>query len=68
MLIGAPKTRELIEVRHGLEVQAARQAAGAIGVEALEELSGHLAEMERRARCFARTRLCVWTVRSTALS
>jgi GntR family transcriptional regulator, transcriptional repressor for pyruvate dehydrogenase complex len=46
MLIGAPKTRELIEVRHGLEVQAARQAASAIGVEALEELTGHLAEME----------------------
>ncbi len=54
MLIGAPKTRELIGVRHGLEVQAARQAAGSIGVEALEELTGHLAEMESNKANFDR--------------
>jgi GntR family transcriptional repressor for pyruvate dehydrogenase complex len=54
MLIGAPKTRELIDVRHGLEVQAARQAASAIGVEALEELTGHLAEMESHKANFDR--------------
>jgi GntR family transcriptional repressor for pyruvate dehydrogenase complex len=54
MLIGAPKTRELIDVRHGLEVQAARQAATAIGVEALEVLTGHLAEMESNKANFDR--------------
>jgi GntR family transcriptional repressor for pyruvate dehydrogenase complex len=54
MLIGAPKTRELIDVRHGLEVQAARQAASAISAEALEELTGHLAEMESNRANFDR--------------
>lgn len=54
MLIGAPKTRELIDVRHGLEVQAARQAAGSIDVEALEVLTGHLAEMESNKDSFDR--------------
>lgn len=54
MLIGAPKTRELIEVRHGLEVQAARQAADAIGVEALEELMAYLTEMESNKADFER--------------
>jgi GntR family transcriptional regulator, transcriptional repressor for pyruvate dehydrogenase complex len=54
MLIGAPKTRELIEVRHGLEVQAARQAAASIDAEALEVLTGHLAEMESNKTSFDR--------------
>jgi GntR family transcriptional repressor for pyruvate dehydrogenase complex len=54
MLIGAPKTRELIGVRHGLEVQAARQAAACIDVEALEVLSGYLAEMESNKTSFDR--------------
>ena len=54
MLIGAPKTRELIDVRHGLEVQAARQAAASIDVEALEVLAGHLAEMEANQANFDR--------------
>jgi GntR family transcriptional repressor for pyruvate dehydrogenase complex len=54
MLIGAPKTRELIDVRHGLEVQAARQAATSIDVDGLEELTGYLAEMESNKASFDR--------------
>jgi GntR family transcriptional repressor for pyruvate dehydrogenase complex len=54
MLIGAPKTRELIDVRHGLEVQAARQAAASIDVESLEALTGYLAEMESNKTNFDR--------------
>jgi GntR family transcriptional repressor for pyruvate dehydrogenase complex len=54
MLIGAPKTRELIDVRHGLEVQAARRAAEAISADALEVLSGHLADMESNQANFDR--------------
>lgn len=46
MLIGAPKTRELIEVRHGLEVQAARLAAVALDGDVLTELDEHLTTME----------------------
>ncbi|WP_090593140.1 FadR/GntR family transcriptional regulator [Auraticoccus monumenti] len=52
MLIGAPKTKELIEVRHGLEVQAARRAAGVISDEALAELGGYLVEMESNKASF----------------
>jgi GntR family transcriptional repressor for pyruvate dehydrogenase complex len=54
MLIGAPKTRELIGVRHGLEVQAARQAATSITADGLELLTGHLAEMESNKSSFDR--------------
>ena len=54
MLIGAPKTRELIQVRHALEVQAARQAAAAMTPADLEVLSGHLAEMEANRTSFER--------------
>jgi len=54
MLIGPPKTRELIDVRHGLEVQAARQAASSISVESLEVLTGHLGEMESNKSNFDR--------------
>ena len=46
MLIGAPKTRELIEVRHGLEVQAARLAALALDEDVYTELNEHLTTME----------------------
>jgi len=54
LLIGAPKTRELIDVRHGLEVQAARQAATSIDVDALESLTGYLGEMESNKAKFDR--------------
>ena len=46
MLLGEPKTRELIGVRHGLEVQAARLAASAITAESLERVAAHLATMQ----------------------
>lgn len=45
MLLGEPKTRELVQVRHGLEVQAARLAAGTVGAEGLAALAGHLDAM-----------------------
>jgi GntR family transcriptional repressor for pyruvate dehydrogenase complex len=53
MLIGEPKTRELIGVRHGLEVQAARLASAAITDPALDNLAGHLAAMEANKVNFA---------------
>lgn len=46
MLLGAQKTRELIGVRHGLEVQVARSAATAITDRGLAELAGHLRSMK----------------------
>ena len=46
LMLGASKTRELIGVRHGLEVQAARLAAAAVTDEGLERLAAHLATME----------------------
>jgi GntR family transcriptional regulator, transcriptional repressor for pyruvate dehydrogenase complex len=46
VLIDAPKTRELIEVRHGLEVQAARLAAGTASSDVVAELEDQLATME----------------------
>lgn len=46
MLIGAPKTRELIQVRHGLEVQAARLAALSLDEDLVTELQEHLSTME----------------------
>ena len=45
MLLGAPKTRELIGVRHGLEVQAARLAASSITDDGLRHLAAHLKTM-----------------------
>lgn len=45
MLLGEPKTRELVQVRHGLEVQAARLAAGTVDAEGLAALTGHLDAM-----------------------
>jgi GntR family transcriptional regulator, transcriptional repressor for pyruvate dehydrogenase complex len=46
ILIGAPKTRELIDVRHGLEVQAARLAAERASSTVVAELEDQLADME----------------------
>lgn len=45
MLLGEPKTRELVQVRHGLEVQAARLAATAADDDGLVALAGHLEAM-----------------------
>lgn len=45
MMLGAPRTRELVELRSGLEVQAAQLAAGRITDEALERMQGNLAAM-----------------------
>jgi GntR family transcriptional repressor for pyruvate dehydrogenase complex len=45
MLIGAPQTRDLIGVRHGLEVQAARLAAMLGTPEAIAEIGRHLETM-----------------------
>jgi GntR family transcriptional repressor for pyruvate dehydrogenase complex len=46
MLIGAPKTRELIDVRHALEVQAARLAAASSNSTDIADLEDQLATME----------------------
>lgn len=46
LMLGAPRTRELVELRGGLEVQAAQLAAARIGDEALERMRGNLAAME----------------------
>jgi len=46
MLIGASKTRELIDVRHALEVQAARLAAATSNPDEIVELEDQLATME----------------------
>jgi GntR family transcriptional repressor for pyruvate dehydrogenase complex len=45
MMLGAPRTRELVELRSGLEVQAAQLAAERITNEALERMKGNLATM-----------------------
>lgn len=45
MMLGAPRTRELVELRSGLEVQAAELAAERITNEALERMKGNLAAM-----------------------
>jgi GntR family transcriptional regulator, transcriptional repressor for pyruvate dehydrogenase complex len=47
ILLHADKTRELIEVRHGLEVQAARLAATFATDESLQALATHLDEMQQ---------------------
>lgn len=45
MMLGAPRTRELVELRGGLEVQAARLAAEHISDEAIGQLGQHLDAM-----------------------
>ena len=47
MMLGEPRTRELIEVRGELEIYAARLAADRMTDEALDRLRGHLEVMER---------------------
>jgi GntR family transcriptional regulator, transcriptional repressor for pyruvate dehydrogenase complex len=46
LMLGAPRTRELVELRGGLEVQAAQLAAVRIGDDALKRMRGNLATME----------------------
>jgi len=45
LMLGEPKTIELIEVRGALEIYAARLAASRISDEALERLGGHVDDM-----------------------
>ncbi len=45
MMLGAPRTRELVELRSGLEVQAAQLAAERIDDAALERMREHLQAM-----------------------
>ena len=52
MLLGAPKTRELIGVRHGLEVQAARLAATSVTENGLRDLEAHLKVMRANRTSF----------------
>ena len=47
LMIGAPRTEELIAVRGELEVFAARLATGSLTEDALAELSGYLDDMGR---------------------
>jgi GntR family transcriptional repressor for pyruvate dehydrogenase complex len=54
ILLHSDKTRELIEVRHGLEVQAARLAATHASEAARARLAGHTATMERSIDDFDR--------------
>ncbi|MCU1510223.1 MAG: GntR family transcriptional regulator [Arthrobacter sp.] len=46
LMLGAPRTRELVELRGGLEVQAAQLAALRVSDAALERMRGNLATME----------------------
>ena len=46
LMLGEPRTRELVELRGGLEVQAVQLAAARITDEALARLRGYLAAME----------------------
>lgn len=46
LMLGEPRTRELVELREGLEVQAAQLAAVRITDEALARMRGYLAAME----------------------
>ena len=47
LMLGAPRTRELVELRGGLEVQAGQLAAQRITDEALDRMRENLATMER---------------------
>ncbi|MFF1385119.1 FadR/GntR family transcriptional regulator [Arthrobacter sp. NPDC058288] len=46
LMLGEPRTRELVELRSGLEVQAVQLAAARITEEALERMRANLASME----------------------
>lgn len=52
MLLGEPQTRELIEVRHGLEVEVARLAANSISDGGLQRLAEHLRTMRGSGSSF----------------
>lgn len=52
MLLGEPETRDLIGVRHGLEVQAARLAATSITDEQLDALADQLKVMRANRTSF----------------
>jgi GntR family transcriptional repressor for pyruvate dehydrogenase complex len=52
ILLGEQKTRELIGVRHALEVQVARVAATTISDERVAALAGHLAAMRANVDSF----------------
>jgi GntR family transcriptional regulator, transcriptional repressor for pyruvate dehydrogenase complex len=45
LMLGEPRTRELVELRSGLEIQAAELAAQRISDEAIESLARHVAAM-----------------------
>ena len=47
LMLGAPRTRELVELRGGLEVQAGQLAAQRITDDALDRMRENLATMER---------------------
>lgn len=47
LMLGAPRTRELVELRGGLEVQAAQLAAQRISNEALDRMQANLDTMEQ---------------------
>ncbi len=53
MMLGAPRTRELVELRSGLEVQAVQLAAERITDEALARMQGHLDAMAANMDDFA---------------
>ena len=53
MLLGEPKTRELIGVRHGLEVQAARLAAPLVDDLRLRAIGDHLETMHASMQNFS---------------
>jgi GntR family transcriptional regulator, transcriptional repressor for pyruvate dehydrogenase complex len=52
MLLGEPRTRDLLGVRHALEVQAARLAATSITDRGLDVLRGDLATMRNNTSNF----------------
>ncbi len=52
LMLGEPRTRELTELRSGLEIQAAQLAAERITDEALERLAGYVETMSRSTRDF----------------
>lgn len=52
MMLGAPRTRELVELRSGLEVQAAQLAVARIDEEALARMSAQLDIMTKNVRNF----------------
>lgn len=47
LMLGEPRTRELAELRSGLEVQAAEQAAARISDESIERMAGFVETMNR---------------------